>query len=163
MGRQVKVQLLQSCLPLCDPTNYSTLGSSVHRILRARILDWAAVPSSRGSSWFKMEPVSLKSLALAGGFFTTSTTRLQNDQSRIQGGRRERSFWSGQTVIYEARKEESMAESRRKQTCWEPVKDELVLQHAFLCDLKQTTASLCSSAVLKYKMPFPSPRARCEY
>ena len=43
-------------------------------------------------------------------------------------------------MIYEARKEESMAESRRKQACWEPVKDELVLQHAFLCDLKQTTA-----------------------
>ena len=48
---------------------------------------------------------------------------------------------SGQAkLIYEARKEESMAESRRKQACWEPVKDELVLQHDFLCDLKQTTA-----------------------
>ena len=140
MGRQVKLQLLQSCLPLCHPTNCSTLGSSVHRILWARILDWAAMPSSRGSSWFRMEPVSLKSVALAGGFFTTSTTRLQNDQSKIHRGRKERNFWSGPTVIYEERKEESMAESRWKQTCWEPVKDELVLQHSLLCDLKQTTA-----------------------
>ena len=140
MGRQVKLQLLQSCLPLCHPPNCSTLGSSVHRILWARILDWAAMPSSRGSSWFRMEPVSLKSVALAGGFFTTSTTRLQNDQSKIQRGRKERNFWSGPTVIYEERKEESMAESRWKQTCWEPVKDELVLQHSLLCDLKQTTA-----------------------
>ena len=56
--------------------------------------------------------MSLKSVALAGGFFTTSTTRLQNDQSKIQRGRKERNFWSGPTLIYEERKEESMAESR---------------------------------------------------
>ena len=163
MGRQVKLQLLQLCLPLCYPTNCSTLGSSVHGILWARILDWAAVPSSRGSFWFKMEPVSLTSLALAGRFCTTSTTRLQNDQSKIQGGRRERSFWSGPTVIYEERKVESMAESRWKQTCWEPVKDELVLQHTFLCDLKQTTAHdslsllLSGSSSIKCSSQIPEP------
>ena len=31
-------QLLQSCLTLCDPIDYSPPGSSVHRILQARIL-----------------------------------------------------------------------------------------------------------------------------
>ena len=43
-------KLLQSCLTLCDPMNCSPPGSSVHRILLARILDWVVMPSSRGSS-----------------------------------------------------------------------------------------------------------------
>ena len=40
----------QSCPTLCDPMNPSTPGSSVHGILQARILEWVAMPSSRGSS-----------------------------------------------------------------------------------------------------------------
>ena len=40
--------LLQSCLALCDPRDCSLPGSSVHRILQARILEWVATPSSRG-------------------------------------------------------------------------------------------------------------------
>ena len=43
-------KLLQSCLTLCDPVNYSPQGSSVHRILQARILEWVAVSFSRKSS-----------------------------------------------------------------------------------------------------------------
>ena len=35
---------------LCDPMDCSPRGSSVHGILQARILEWAAMPSSRGSS-----------------------------------------------------------------------------------------------------------------
>ena len=35
---------------LCDPTDYSPPGSSVHGILQARILEWVAIPFSRGSS-----------------------------------------------------------------------------------------------------------------
>ena len=35
---------------LCDPMDYSPSGSSVHGILQARILEWVAMPSSRGSS-----------------------------------------------------------------------------------------------------------------
>ena len=35
---------------LCDPTGCSPPGSSVHEILQARILEWVAMPSSRGSS-----------------------------------------------------------------------------------------------------------------
>ena len=41
----------QSCLTLCDPMDSSLPASSVHRILQARILEWVAVPFSRGSSW----------------------------------------------------------------------------------------------------------------
>ena len=40
----------QLCLNLCEPVNCSPPGSSVHRILLARILEWVAMPSSRGSS-----------------------------------------------------------------------------------------------------------------
>ena len=39
------------CLTLCDPMDCSPLGSSVHGILQARILQWVAISSSRGSSW----------------------------------------------------------------------------------------------------------------
>ena len=40
----------QSCLTLCNPADHSLPGSSVHGILQARILEWVAMPSSRGSS-----------------------------------------------------------------------------------------------------------------
>ena len=36
---------------LCDPMDYSLPGSSVRGILQARIQEWVAIPSSRGSSW----------------------------------------------------------------------------------------------------------------
>ena len=41
----------KSCLTLCDPMDYSPPGSSVYGILPARILEWVAIFSSRGSSW----------------------------------------------------------------------------------------------------------------
>ena len=46
----VCVKLLQLCLTLCEPMDHSLPGSSVPGILQARILEWIAVPSSRGSS-----------------------------------------------------------------------------------------------------------------
>ena len=76
--------LLQSYLPIactrtksfwsCDPMGCSPPGSSVHGILQASILEWVAMPSSRGSSWPGIEPGCLMSPELAGGFFTTSAT-----------------------------------------------------------------------------------------
>ena len=41
---------LQSSLTPCDPMDGSPPDSSVHGILQARIIEWVAVPSSRGSS-----------------------------------------------------------------------------------------------------------------
>ena len=38
------------CLTLCDPMDCSLLGSSVHGISQERILEWVAMPSSRGYS-----------------------------------------------------------------------------------------------------------------
>ena len=39
-----------SCVQLCNPMDCSPPGSSVHGILQARILEWVAMPSSRGAS-----------------------------------------------------------------------------------------------------------------
>ena len=44
-------KLLQSCLTLCKPMDYSLPGSSVHGILQVRILEWVTMPSSRGFFW----------------------------------------------------------------------------------------------------------------
>ena len=55
----------QSCPTLCDPVDCSWPGSPVHRILQARVLQWAAVP--RASSWLRDQSwVS----CIAGRFFT---------------------------------------------------------------------------------------------
>ena len=42
------MKVTQSCLTLCQPTDCSLPGSSVHGILQARILEQVAVPFSRG-------------------------------------------------------------------------------------------------------------------
>ena len=46
----------QSCLTLCDPMDCSSPGSSVNGILQARILEWVAIPFSRGSSQPRIKP-----------------------------------------------------------------------------------------------------------
>ena len=40
----------RSCPTLCTPMDCSPPGSSVHGILQTRLLEWAAIPFSRGSS-----------------------------------------------------------------------------------------------------------------
>jgi len=65
---------LQSCPAICDSTDCSPPGSSVHGILQARVLEWVAISFSRDLSDPGIEPMSLVSPALAGGFFTTSAT-----------------------------------------------------------------------------------------
>ena len=49
----VCTQSLQFCLTPCCPMDCSPPGFSVHGILQTRILEWVAMPSSRGSSWPK--------------------------------------------------------------------------------------------------------------
>ena len=48
----------QSCLTLCDPMDCSLLGSSVHGILQARILECVTIPFSRDLPNPRIEPVS---------------------------------------------------------------------------------------------------------
>ena len=71
----VHAQPFQSCLTtLCHPVDCSLPGSSGHGILQARMLEWAAVPSSRGSSrpreWTHVSHV----FCTAGGLFTHRAT-----------------------------------------------------------------------------------------
>ena len=59
--------LFKSCLTLCDPLDCILPGSSVHAILQARMLEWVAIPSSRGSS----QPRDQTQVShIAGRFFT---------------------------------------------------------------------------------------------
>ena len=68
------------CLNLCDPMDCSPAGSSVHGILQARILEWVARPSSRGSS----QPKDRFCLSCtAGRLFTTEPP---GDPRRDLGG-----------------------------------------------------------------------------
>ena len=68
----IRAQSLQSCPILWDPMHCSLPGSSVHEILQARIPEWVARPSSRGSSRPKDLTCISESPALGGGFFTSS-------------------------------------------------------------------------------------------
>ena len=49
-AKKNKFWITQSCPTLCDPMDSNPPGSSVHGILQARILEWVAIPFSRGSS-----------------------------------------------------------------------------------------------------------------
>ena len=66
--------LLQQCPTLCDSVDCSPPSSSVHGILQARILEWVAMLSSRGSSqprdWNCISYVS----CIGKWFFTTRPT-----------------------------------------------------------------------------------------
>ena len=58
----MKGRVAQLCSTLCDPMDYA-----VHGILQARILQWVAVPISRGSS---QPRVRTHVSCIAGRFFT---------------------------------------------------------------------------------------------
>ena len=78
----------ESCPTLCNPTDCSPSGSSVHGILQARILEWVIIPFPRGSSWPRdWTWVSY----IAGRFFIVWATsdimqnsRLVDSQTRIK-------------------------------------------------------------------------------
>ena len=65
--RKVKVLVAQSCVTCCNTMDHSPPSSSVHGILQARILEWVAIPFSRGSS----QPRDQTQVScIAGRFFT---------------------------------------------------------------------------------------------
>ena len=45
----IPAKSLQSCLTLCNPMDCCLPGSSVGGIIQANMLEWVAMPSSRGS------------------------------------------------------------------------------------------------------------------
>ena len=68
-------QHIYSCPTLCNPMDYSLPGSSVHGILQARILEWVAISSFRGSSWPGDRTSISCDSCLAGGVFHHWATR----------------------------------------------------------------------------------------
>ena len=60
----------QSCPTFCDPMT-GPPGSSVYGILQVRILEWAAISSSRDLPNLRTEPAFPVDSILAGGFFYT--------------------------------------------------------------------------------------------
>ena len=62
----------QLCPILCNPMDYTQLDSSVPGILQVRILEWVAIPFSRGSSWPRDGTCIFY---IAGGFFTIWAVR----------------------------------------------------------------------------------------
>ena len=70
--KKKKVKVAYFCPTLCDPKDCSPLGSTVHGILQARILEWVAIPFSRGSSQSRDQTwVS----CIADRFFSISATK----------------------------------------------------------------------------------------
>ena len=76
---------LQRCLTLCNSMDYTPLGSSVHGILQERILECVVMASPRDLPDPGIEPVSLMSPTLAGGFFITETPRKSQYISKVTG------------------------------------------------------------------------------
>ena len=60
-----------SCSVICNPIDCSPPSSSVHGILQARILEWGAIPFSRGSFWPRDQT---QVSCIAGRFFTIWAT-----------------------------------------------------------------------------------------
>ena len=69
----MRAKSLQSCPNLCNPMDCRPPGFSVHGILQARLSEWVAVPSSRGSSWSRHQTCVSCDYCPAGGFFTAET------------------------------------------------------------------------------------------
>ena len=72
------------CSTLCDPMNSSPLGSSVHGILQARIVEWVAISFSRGES----RPRDQTHISCTGSwilyYWTTRETQLKHIPKKIK-------------------------------------------------------------------------------
>ena len=59
IAKYVRAKSLQLCLTLCNPMDCHPWGSSIHGFLQARILEWVAISSFRGSSWQYVIKISI--------------------------------------------------------------------------------------------------------
>ena len=83
--RHMYIYLTQWCPTLCDPTDCSLPVCSVHGVSQARILEWVAIPFSRGSSWPRDQT---QVSCTAGRYFTGWATReapLHRKQKKKKG------------------------------------------------------------------------------
>ena len=71
---------LSLCLTLCDPMDCNLPGCSVHGILQVRILEWVAMPFSRGS----FQPRGQTQVSrIAGRFFPFWATRAHHTPPKM--------------------------------------------------------------------------------
>ena len=86
-GACVRASVIQSCPTLCDPMDCGPPGSSVHRVLQARLLEWAAMLSSRGSSrprtWTRVSHVSCISRQVLYHWHHLVTAKVTNHLSTL--------------------------------------------------------------------------------
>ena len=94
--------VVQSRPPLWDPMGYSLPGSSVHGIFQARILEWVAIFSSKGSSWPK-DPTHVSCVScIADWFFTTEPPKAGVKWKKVKSLRHVRFFVTPWTVTCQA-------------------------------------------------------------
>ena len=101
-----EVRVTQSCLPLCDPMDYT-----VHRILQARILEWVAFPFCRGSSQPR-DQTQISHIAVV--FFTSWATREEQLNSTIH--KKNHTPWSSEIYSRVTR----MAHHKHFKQCYTP-------------------------------------------
>ena len=94
---------LQLHTTVCDPIDSSLPGSSIPGILQARVLEWVAMPSSRGSSQPRDQTHALGLLLLLltcfsrVQLFTTPWTAAHQAPPSLGFSRQE--YWSGSPVL----------------------------------------------------------------
>ena len=118
---EVKGLVTQSCPTLYDPMYYSSLRSSVHGILEVRVLEWVAVPFSRGSSGSNLGLLHCRQIPYLGiprGLQQGHTLWGSDQRHRGETSGRWRAIWWVLCVLLHAR----------------------VLSHVWLCATPQSGA-----------------------
>ena len=89
------MKVTQLCLTLCNPMDGTLWGSFVHGILQERVLEWVAIPFSRGPS----QPRDRTQVShITGGFFTIWTTREATDV--LKASPNEIMWWPSGPKVY---------------------------------------------------------------
>ena len=118
----------QSCSTHCDPIDCSPPGSCVHGILQARILEWVATFSSRGSSWPKdWTWVSCTAGRVFNNWATRNVTQSLQQTHEVDTGRVLFYSWQDDTEVGKVACTRSFINSQTR--IWPP--DNLWLQDVF--------------------------------
>ena len=72
-------EVAQSCLTLRDPMDCSLLGSSVHGILQARVLEWGAIAFSEA----KYDSILFEQCSTYHKFAHTGNIKSQNSEIKL--------------------------------------------------------------------------------
>ena len=88
----------QLCWTLWNPMDCSLSGSSAHRILQTRILEWVSMPFSRRSSWPSDRTCVSCGSCITGRFFTSFTTGEAQGATKHTLSKRQKIISIGQGV-----------------------------------------------------------------